>query len=140
MRVGKLLIMGGTAFALTLTACGSGSPSPSAGSAAAATTSTVPGTSTSARPALCVALERLGRSIRAADDTDSMAEFRAQVEAAREDYEAVQKAAAGEFSVQAGELDQAMADVQEGSKASRAETATKLARGYERLNAATACP
>lgn len=128
MRVGKLLIMG-TAFALTLTACGSGDPSPSAAT-----------TSTSARPALCVALDKLRESIRAVDDTDSMAEFRAQVEAAREDYEEVQEAAAGELSVQAGELDQALANPQGGSSESRAEAAGKLARGYERLNSASACP
>lgn len=126
MSVGKLLITGGTALALTLTACGADSPTAS--------------TSTSARPALCAALGELGKSIRAVDDADSMSEFRAQVEAARDDYDAVREEAAGAYSVQAGELDAALANVEGGSQASRAETAAKLAQGYERLDAAVSCP
>jgi hypothetical protein len=133
MRVGKLLILAGTVLAMTLAGCGSDSPSdPSA----EADTST----STSARPALCAAVDRLGTSIRAFDDTDSMAEFRAKFEDAREDYEAVQETAGGEYSPHASQLDEAMANVEDGSAADRAAAAARLRQGYERLDATVPCP
>jgi hypothetical protein len=135
MRVGRLLLVGGTALALTLAGCGSDDSSSQASDTAAED-----GTSTSARPALCAAVDRLGRSVRAFDDTDSMAEFRAKFKDAREDYEAVQQAAGGEYSANAGQLDQAMANVEDGSAASRAAAAAKLSQGYERLDTAIPCP
>lgn len=157
MRMGKLLTVGGIAMILTLGACSSdGDPSAQSGGAPTTepggqtttqpdgpttTESDGPTTSNGAGPSddLCATVGKLGRSI-AAIPGGSAAETRAKLDAVQQDYEEVKKAAGGEVSIEAGELGQAMAELESGSASDRSRAATKLSRAYGRLNAATDCP
>jgi hypothetical protein len=149
MRAGKLLTMSGIALILTLAGCGSGggSSAESGGPATAksgVTTSTQsdgPTTSAGAGPTkdLCATVNKLGKSI-AAIRSGSPAETQANLNAAREDYEAVKRAAAGDLSIQAGDVGQAMTDLKDKKGANGSQAAESLAQAYDRLDAATDCP
>lgn len=152
MRVGKLLTVSGIALTLALGACSSNG-GPSAQSGGPITTEPAqpdgptttepdgPTTSTGTGPSedLCATVGKLGKSI-AAIRGGSAAQSRAMLDALQQDYEEVKKAAAGEVSIEAGDVGQAMADLENGSGADRSRAAAKLARAYGRLDAATDCP
>jgi hypothetical protein len=149
MRVGKLLTVSGIALTLALGACSSdGGPSAQSGGPTttepggpATTQPDGPTTSTGTGPSedLCATVGKLGKSI-AAIRGGSAAQSRAMLDALQQDYEEVKKAAAGEVSIEAGDVGQAMADLENGSGADRSRAAAKLARAYGRLDAATDCP
>jgi hypothetical protein len=149
MRVGKLLTVSGIALTLALGACSSnGGPSAQSGGpittepgGPATTQPDGPTTSTGTGSSedLCATVGKLGKSI-AAIRGGSAAQSRAMLDALQQDYEEVKKAAAGEVSIEAGDIGQAMADLENGSGADRSRAAAKLARAYGRLDAATDCP
>jgi ABC-type phosphate transport system substrate-binding protein len=149
MRAGKLLTVSGLALMLTLAGCGSGggpsaqSGGPTTAESGVPTTTRSDGSTTSAAAEptkdLCATVNKLGKSV-AAIRSGSPAESQAKLDAAREDYEAVKRAAAGELSIQAGDVGQAMTDLENEMGASGPQAADKLAQAYDRLDAATDCP
>ena len=157
MMVGKLLTVGGIALTLTLGACSSGGgssaqsggpttvdsggPTTTQPEGPTTTTSDGPTTSAGSGPSedLCATVGKLGKSV-AAIRGASPAEARAKLDDIKQDYDEVKKAAAGDLSVQAGDVGQAMADLGNGDGAGGSQGADKLAEAYDRLDAATDCP
>jgi hypothetical protein len=156
MRVVKLLTVGGIALILTLGACSSDS-GPSAQSGGPTTTepggtttrpnggTTIPaeGPTTSAGGGssadICATVGKLGKSI-AAVRGDSPKEAQAKLDAIQQNYEAVKRAAGGELSIQAGDVGQAMADLENEASTGGSQASDKLAKAYDRLDAAAGCP
>jgi len=149
MRVGKLLTVSGIALTLALGACSSnGGPSAQSGGpittepgGPATTQPDGPTTSTGTGSSedLCATVGKLGKSI-AAIRGGSPKDAQAKLEAIQEDYEAVKQAAGGELSIQASDVGQAMAELENEAGTGGAQGSEKLAKAYDRLDAAAACP
>ena len=149
MKAGKLMTVSGIALMLTIAGCGSGGgPSAQSGGPTTAETgvptstqSDGPTTSAAAGPTkdLCATVNKLGKSI-AAIRNGSPAESQAKLDAALEDYEAVKQAAAGDLSIQAGDVGQATTDLEDKRVANGSQAADRLAQANDLLDAATDCP
>ena len=156
MRVVKLLTVGGIALTLTLGACSSDSgPSAQSGGPTTTepggtttrpdgpTTTAAEGPTTSAGEGssadLCATVGKLRKSI-AAIRGASPKEAQAKLDAIQQDYEAVKEAAGGALSVQAGDVGQAMADLENEAGTGGSQASDKLATASDRLGAAADCP
>jgi hypothetical protein len=155
MRLVKLLTVAGIALTLTLGACSSdggtsaqsGGPTTTEPAGATTgpdgpTTTSAGGPTTSAGEGssdLCATVGKLGKSI-AAIRGGSPKDAQAKLDAIQEDYEAVKQAAGGELSIQAGDVSQAMAELENEAGTGGAQGSEKLAKAYDRLDAAAACP